>query len=228
MSPRSSRGSRTRTPPRRRARATGRTRRMAAVLARSVLTRHTDQRQSDTGYPVPGVPMPDPNDGPEAALHRQLTALADNDDPVADAGVKTAYRGSSERAHLFRGGVNRVRLVMQPQDLGRSGSYSAVTQSPKPTWKHWGPSRRHAPHGGHSTSAPATRDGVTVRPIQPRRRASLSAVTERTGRPMARPVRLTWDDHTWSEAPSSHESPNEQRTDPSTVYRDGNVAPGES
>ena len=54
-----------------------------------------DQRQSDTGYPVPGVPMPDPDDGPEAALHRQLTALADNDDPVADAGIKTAYNYAS-------------------------------------------------------------------------------------------------------------------------------------
>ena len=90
---------------------------------------------------------------------------------------------------LNRTGVNRVRLVMQPQDLGRSGSYVAVTQSPKPTWKHWGPSRRYAPRGAHSTPAPATRDGVTARPIQPRRRASLPAVAERAGRPMARPVR---------------------------------------
>jgi len=59
--------------------------------------------------------------------------------------------------------VNRVRLVMQPQDLGRSGSYVAVTQSPKPIRKHWGPSRRDAPHGAHSTPAPEKRDGVTAR-----------------------------------------------------------------
>jgi putative transposase len=45
-------------------------------------------------------------------------------------------------------------------------------------------------------------------------------------RPMARPVRLEWDDHNWSELPRSHESPKEQRTDPSTVHRDGNVASG--
>ena len=52
--------------------------------------------------------------------------------------------------------------------------------------------------------------------------------TEKTVRPMARPVRFEWDDHTWSEFPRSHESPKEQRTDPSTVHRDGNVVSGES
>jgi len=41
---------------------------------------------------------------------------------------------------------------------------------------------------------------------------------------MARPVRLTWDDHTWSESPRSPEraSPNEERTNQSTG--DGNLA----
>ncbi|MCW8173756.1 transposase [Natrialba swarupiae] len=52
--------------------------------------------------------------------------------------------------------------------------------------------------------------------------------TEQVVRPMARPVRFEWDDHEWSESPRSHESPKEQRTDPSTVHRDGNVASGES
>jgi putative transposase len=36
-------------------------------------------------------------------------------------------------------------------------------------------------------------------------------------RPMAWPVRFKWDDHNWSEMPHSHESPNEQRTDQSTL-----------
>jgi putative transposase len=45
-------------------------------------------------------------------------------------------------------------------------------------------------------------------------------------RPMARPVRFEWDDHNWSELPRSHR-PKEQRTDPSTVHRNGNVASGE-
>ncbi|MEF8851770.1 MAG: transposase [Haloarculaceae archaeon] len=46
-------------------------------------------------------------------------------------------------------------------------------------------------------------------------------------RPMARPVRFEWDDHTWSELPRSHR-PKEQRTDPSTVHHTGNIASGES
>jgi len=52
--------------------------------------------------------------------------------------------------------------------------------------------------------------------------------TEQVVRPMARPVRFEWDDHDWSESSRSHERPKEQRSDPSTVPRDGNVASGES
>jgi putative transposase len=51
--------------------------------------------------------------------------------------------------------------------------------------------------------------------------------TEQAVRPMARPVRFEWDDHNWSELPCSHR-PKEQRTDPSTVHHNGNVASGES
>ena len=61
-----------------------------------------------------------------------------------------------------------------------------------------------------------------------RRFASRQRHTEQAVRPMARPVRFQWDDHEWSESPRSHESPNERRTDPSTVHRDGNVASGDS
>jgi putative transposase len=52
--------------------------------------------------------------------------------------------------------------------------------------------------------------------------------TEKAVRPMARPVRFEWDDHNWSGESHPHESPKEQRTDPSTVHRDGNVVSGES
>ena len=52
--------------------------------------------------------------------------------------------------------------------------------------------------------------------------------TEKAVMPMARPVRFEWDDHDWSGIPHPHESPKEQRTDPSTVHRDGNVVSGES
>jgi len=51
--------------------------------------------------------------------------------------------------------------------------------------------------------------------------------TKRAVRPMARPVRFQWDDHTWSGTPHPHKSPNEQRTDPSTVQH-GNIALRES
>jgi len=51
--------------------------------------------------------------------------------------------------------------------------------------------------------------------------------TEQAVRPMARPVWFQWDDHKWSESPRSH-CPKEQRTDPSTVHRDGNVASRET
>ncbi len=56
----------------------------------------------------------------------------------------------------------------------------------------------------------------------------LERQTEKAVRPMARPVRFEWDDHNWSESPRSHESPKEQRTDPSTAGNSGNVASGES
>jgi len=52
--------------------------------------------------------------------------------------------------------------------------------------------------------------------------------TRKGVRPMARPVRFEWDDHEWLESPRSHESPKEQRINPSTVHRDGNIASGES
>jgi putative transposase len=52
--------------------------------------------------------------------------------------------------------------------------------------------------------------------------------TEQAVRPMARPVQFEWDDHNWSGIPHPHESSKEQRTDPSTVHRDGNAASGDS
>ena len=58
----------------------------------------------------------------------------------------------------------------------------------------------------------------------------LKRQTKKEVRLMAQPVRFEWDDHNWSESPSSpgRESPKERRTDPSTAHHNGNVAPGES
>jgi len=50
--------------------------------------------------------------------------------------------------------------------------------------------------------------------------------TDQAVRSTARSVRFEWGDHDRSESPRSHESPKQQRTDPNTVYRDGNVASG--
>ena len=55
----------------------------------------------------------------------------------------------------------------------------------------------------------------------------LARQTEQAVRPMARPVRLEWDSHEWLETSHSHR-PKQQRTDPSTVNSDGNLAAGES
>ena len=49
---------------------------------------------------------------------------------------------------------------------------------------------------------------------------------EQAVRPMARPVRFEWDNHRWRSTTDASSNPKEQRTDPSTVHRDGNVASG--
>jgi len=79
-----------------------------------------------------------------------------------------------------------------------------------------------------------------------RRFASRRRHTEQAVRPMARPVsseiadfrdaenaqrfpaRFEWDNHQWRSTTDTCSNPKEQRTDPSTVHRDGNVASGES
>jgi len=49
---------------------------------------------------------------------------------------------------------------------------------------------------------------------------------EQAVRPMARPVRFEWDNHQWRSTTDASSNPKEQRTNPSTVHRDGNVASG--
>jgi putative transposase len=61
-----------------------------------------------------------------------------------------------------------------------------------------------------------------------RREASRQRHTNNAVRPMARPVRFEWDNHQWRSTTDASSNPKEQRTDPSTVHRDGNVASGES
>ena len=86
-------------------------------------------------------------------------------------------RGVSD-ATLFTPGVDRVHFHSTCHGFMPVRVERSVPQSPKLIRKHWGPSRRDAPHGAHSTPTPATRNGVTARPIQPRRRASLPTVAK--------------------------------------------------
>ncbi len=61
--------------------------------------------------------------------------------------------------------------------------------------------------------------------------ASRTFLERQTGsavRLMAQPERFEWDDHNWSESPSSLESPKELRSHQSTIQRDGNIASEES
>jgi hypothetical protein len=69
----------------------------------------------DSDYPVDGLPTPDPADGPEDVVDRQLDALADNDHPVENAGVKTAYNLASPGNRRATGPLDRfVRMVHGP------------------------------------------------------------------------------------------------------------------
>ncbi len=75
-----------------------------------------DERTETTGYPIETAPTPAPEDGPETALRRQLDALADNDDPTDDAGIRTAYNFASPAARRRTGSYDRfARLLRSPR-----------------------------------------------------------------------------------------------------------------
>ena len=67
-------------------------------------------------YPVSGLPTPDPSYDPERVVEIQLEALADNDTPVENAGVKTAYNFASPANRRATGPLDRfVAMVRGPQ-----------------------------------------------------------------------------------------------------------------
>jgi len=71
---------------------------------------------SPSDYPVEEVPTPDPSFGPERVVEIQLTALADNDDPVENAGIKTAYNLASPANRRSTGPLSRfVAMVEGPR-----------------------------------------------------------------------------------------------------------------
>lgn len=82
--------------------------------------------QSD--YPVLEVPTPDPSYDPGEVVDVQLTALADNDDPVENAGIKTAYNFASPGNRRATGPLDRfVRMVRGPQYAPMIDHVEAVT-----------------------------------------------------------------------------------------------------
>ena len=58
-------------------------------------------------YPVSGLPTPDPSDGPEQVIEMQVRALAENDTPVENAGIKTAYNFASPANRRVTGPLDR-------------------------------------------------------------------------------------------------------------------------
>jgi hypothetical protein len=66
-------------------------------------------------YPVEGLPTPDPSYDPAEVVRIQVEALADNDDPVPDAGIKTAYNFASPGNRANTGPLERfVAMVHDP------------------------------------------------------------------------------------------------------------------
>ncbi len=67
-------------------------------------------------YPVPNHPTPDPEYTPEEVVDLQLSALANNDDPVENAGIKTAYNFASPNNRRQTGPLEQfTRMVNGPQ-----------------------------------------------------------------------------------------------------------------
>jgi hypothetical protein len=71
---------------------------------------------TDDQYPIDAVPTPDPSYGPERVIEMQLEALATNDEPVENAGIKTAYNFASPANRRSTGPLSRfIRMVEGPQ-----------------------------------------------------------------------------------------------------------------
>jgi hypothetical protein len=67
---------------------------------------------SQPDHPVPGLPTPEPGYEPEQVVGIQLEALADNDEPVENAGIKTAYNFASPANRRATGPLDRfVKMV---------------------------------------------------------------------------------------------------------------------
>jgi len=79
-------------------------------------------------YPISGLPTPNPSYEPERVIEIQLDALAANDTPEENAGIKTAYNFASPANRRSTGPLGRfVRMVEGPQYAPMIDHVEAVT-----------------------------------------------------------------------------------------------------
>lgn len=67
---------------------------------------------TDGDHPFEDLPTPSPGLGPDEAVWTQLDALEHNDDPVPDAGVRTAYNFASPANRRSTGPFDRFRRMV--------------------------------------------------------------------------------------------------------------------
>lgn len=85
---------------------------------------------SHPDYPVSDLPTPGPEYGPEEVVRIQLEAFADNDDPVENAGIKTAYNFASPANRRATGPLDRfVKMVEGPRYAPMIDHVEARTES---------------------------------------------------------------------------------------------------
>lgn len=85
-------------------------------------------------HPVPDLPAPDRAYGPERAVRIQLEAFADNDDPVENAGIKTAYNFASPANRRVTGPLDRfVEMVEGPRYAPMIDHTAAQVEPPERT-----------------------------------------------------------------------------------------------
>lgn len=82
----------------------------------------------EASYPVSDLPQPEPEYGPAEVIDIQLSALATNDEPVVDAGIKTAYNFASPGNRRATGPLDRfIKMVNGPQYAPMIDHDEAVT-----------------------------------------------------------------------------------------------------
>lgn len=85
---------------------------------------------SHPDYPVSDLPTPDPEYGPEEVVRIQLEAFADNDDPIENAGIKTAYNFASPANRRATGPLDQfTKMVESPRYAPMINHVEAQTKS---------------------------------------------------------------------------------------------------